>query len=95
MESFTTEQRIEYEKLMDAVSKAYPGVPRGLAEQTVECWVENPSVISKLVAEHKKDPDCFLTEEDKENARVISEQSMDTEEICENGDELESIESKA
>ena len=81
---------------MDAVAKAYPGVPRGLAEQTVECWVENPSVISKLVAEHKEDPDCFLTEEDKEkNARIISEQSMDTEEVHEDGDRCISVESKA
>ena len=81
---------------MDAVSRAYPGVPRGLAEQTVECWVENPSVISKLVEEHKADPDCFLTEEDKEkNARINSEQSMDIEEVREDGDGSIAVESKA
>lgn len=66
MDEFTPEQKIEYETLMENVKKAYPSVPEAMAQQVVECWVENPKVINEMVELHKADADCFLTEEDKE-----------------------------
>ena len=60
-------KKAQYETLMDSVRKAYPEVPEAMAQQVVECWVENPKVINEMVELHKADPDCFLKGEDKEN----------------------------